>query len=243
LARRSCHHYVDPCSVARAIPRWSTPLDDVDQRSAKRIRSSGLFGEGNTVPGGWICTHNVTFDFIGGTDITLLQHMPLPWLKELHSKIWKHEELRSTLFRTKVVTRAHYDALQDSLNRKHPDRDLEEYDGRHHDVLSDKLDILKPITGTAAEALSVDDDVDMEASNEVDSEINSLFPYTLRYLDLSTLELENKLDRFPLPFLLRQEYDHISDLIRNSPRNGKGSIIVSGQPGTGEVLVSLSRMI
>jgi hypothetical protein len=120
----SCHHYPDPCSVARAIPWWSIPLDDVDQ------------------------------------------HTPLPWLKELHSKIWKHGELRSTLFRTKVVTRAHYDALQDSLNRKHPDRDLEEYDGRHHDVLSDKLDILKPTTGTAAEALSVDDDVDMEASNE-----------------------------------------------------------------------------
>jgi hypothetical protein len=108
----SCHHYANPCSVARAIPRWSIPLDDVDLRPTKRIRSSGPFGKGNTVPGGWICTRNVTLDFIGGTDTTLLQHTPLPWLKELHSRIWKQEKRRSTLFRTKVVTRAHYDALQ-----------------------------------------------------------------------------------------------------------------------------------
>ena len=42
-----------------------------------------------------------------------------PWLKELHSKI------------------------QDCLNQKCPDRDTEEYDGTTHDVLSDKLDVLK----------------------------------------------------------------------------------------------------
>jgi hypothetical protein len=42
---------------------------------------------------------------------------------------------------------------------------LEEYDGSIHDVLSDKLDILKMTT--TAEALSVDDDADLEASNEV----------------------------------------------------------------------------
>jgi hypothetical protein len=56
-----------------------------------------------------------------------------------------------------------------------------QYDGRSHDVLSDRLDILKPTT--PAEALSprhpdnnedrVDDDDDLETSNEVDSEINS----------------------------------------------------------------------
>jgi hypothetical protein len=110
------------------------------------------------------------------------------------------------------VTRAHYDAcktpgISDSgyhchrhrtawsfdpgiSDRKYPDRNSEQYDD------------------------------DLEASNEDDSEINSFFPFTLSYLDLSTLELKNKLDRFPLPLFLRQEYDHISELINESPRSG-----------------------
>jgi hypothetical protein len=174
----------------------------------------------------------------------------LPWLEELHSKIWNREDLKPTLFRKVEVTRAHYDVLQDSLNRKYPDRTFAQYNGLSHNVLGDKLDILK---STPPEALSpqhpdhsedrVDDDDDLGASDEDDSEINSLFPFTLSYLDLSILELENMSDRFPLPLFLRQEYDHISNLINGHPRNGKGSVIVSGQPGTGEVLVSLSCSI
>jgi hypothetical protein len=66
-----------------------------------------------------------------------------PWLKELHSKIWNNEHLKPTLFRKVEITRAQYDALQDCLNQKYPDRDTEEYDGTTHDVLSDKLDVLK----------------------------------------------------------------------------------------------------
>ena len=78
------------------------------------------------------------------------------------------------------VTRAHYDALQDSLNQKYPDRDTKEYDGSHRDVLSDKLDILKRTI--AAEADNHEDRVDNdegddddgpEGSNEDDTEINS----------------------------------------------------------------------
>jgi hypothetical protein len=172
-----------------------------------------------------------------------------PWLEELHSTIWNREDLKPTLFRKVEVTRVHYDALQDSLNRKYPDRDLAQYDAIGHDVLSDKLDILKPTT--PAEALSlrhpddnedrVGDDDDLEASNEDDSEINSFFPFTLSYLDLSTLELKHKSYRFPLAFFLRQEYDHISKLINEHPQNSRGSVIISGQPGTGEVIVSVSH--
>jgi hypothetical protein len=139
------------------------------------------------------------------------------------------------------VTLAHYDKLQDTLNRKYPDRNLKEYDGRSHDVLSEKLDILKPIAPT--EDLSrrhPDNDEVRAGDNEVEDEIKSLFPYTLRYLDLSTLKLRITSDRFPLPIFLRDEYDHISNLIDSYPRDGMGSVIVSGQPGTGEVPVSLS---
>jgi hypothetical protein len=165
-----------------------------------------------------------------------------PWLKELHSKIWNRGDLKPTLFRTVEVTRAHYDELQDRLNRKYPNRDSDKYDGSFNNVLNDKLDILK--LATAAEALSprlVDNDENR--ADDDDDEINSFFPFTLTYLDLSTLELENMSFRIPLPLFIRQEYDHISRLINECPQSGLGSVIVSGEPGTGEVLVSLSRSI
>jgi hypothetical protein len=176
---------------------------------------------------------------------TLMRPRDLPWLEELHSRIWSREDLEQTLFRQVEVTRAHYDELQDSLNLKYPDRDSEEYNGDGHYVISDKLDILKRTI--PAEASSprhtdnnedrVDDDDDMEASNEDDFEINSFFPFTLKYLDLSCLELENKSARLPSPLFRREEYDDISNLIKNKSQDGRGSVIVSGQPGTGEVLV------
>ena len=87
---------------------------------------------------------------------------------------------------------------------------------------------------------------DLEASNEDGSGSagDSLFPFTLSFLDFSTLGLKESMpNRFPLPLLIRQEYDHISTLIKTLPQNSHGSVIISGQPGTGEVLVSLSHRI
>jgi len=174
-----------------------------------------------------------------------------PWLKEVYSKIWNRGDLKQKLFRKVEVTRAHYDELQVILDRKYPDRNDPEYDGRSHEVLSDKLEHLNLIAAGHVSPLRdpdnnkdrVDDDDDLEASNEDDSEIDSFFPFTLTYLDLSILELENKSERCPLPLFIRQEYNHLSKLIDKEPQNGTGSVIVSGQPGTGEVLVSLSRRI
>jgi hypothetical protein len=40
-----------------------------------------------------------------------------------------------------------------------------------------------------------------------------------------------------------EEYDRISREIEDEPVNGHGSVIVSGQPGTGEIRVSLSHGI
>jgi hypothetical protein len=223
------------------------------------------------------------------------------WLKELHSKTWgRGVELKATLFRKAVVTRKHYDTLQNILNQKYPGRNTKEYDGRGHNVTSDKLYVLEKIALAGPdldlpEAIDLDDDLEAisgddgleassdddsqeassdddsqeassddnglkasndddgqepsndddgpEPSNEDDSEINSSFPFTLRYLDLSSLELESAPDRFPLPLYRREEYRHIPWLIGASPNSGVGSIIVNGQPGTGEVLVSLSHRI
>ena len=148
--------------------------------------------------------------------------------------VWDHKDLEPRIFHKVHITRAYYDALQYTLDRKYPDRNLAQYNGRNHDVLSDKLNILKSSQHPNNYEVQVGDDED---------EINSLFPFTLSYLDLSTFELKNKSDRFPLPLFLRDGYGHISDLISSFPQNSKGSVIVSGQPGTGENPIHLSCSI
>ena len=176
-----------------------------------------------------MCTRNVSLDLIACID-------NLPWLKELYKKTWNKDA--AALFRQVEVTRAHYDALQNNLNKKYPDRgsDSETYDGDRNDVLSDKLRIL------AAPVHNNLDRVD-DADNTDDDEINSLFPSTLKYLDLSTLQLEYQSNRFPPIIFLREEYNYISELIKKRPSNGRGSVVLSGQHGTGEVLVSLPRSV
>src|SRR5712672_1562270 len=79
-----------------------------------------------------------------------------------------------------------------------------------------------------------------EDEDEDVRELQSLFPPSLRFLDLSSLGLKQELPhRFPSPLYLRQEYKVLSELIEKQPQNGGSSVIVSDQPGTGEFLVSL----
>jgi hypothetical protein len=163
----------------------------------------------------------------------------LPWLKELHLKIWKQEKLRPQLFRKVEVTQAHYAALQQRLKELQPDRDLPGYNGFKPGVLNVKLDFLRPLP--RAEALSQRDNDDRIHEDEDDPEIKSLFPSILSFLDLSTLKLEEVPNRLPLPLLLRREYKDISKLIKKQPEGSGGSVMVSGQPGIGEFVVSLSH--
>jgi len=143
------------------------------------------------------------------------------------------------------VNQAHYTELQRRLKEQHPDCDSPEYDGRKHNVRSVKLNFLRSITPLAPRHPDnnegrVGDDDDPEASNEDSSDINSIFPSTLSFLDLSTLGLKAKLqNRLPLPLVVRREYHYISAITDDE----QDSVIVSGQPGTGEVLVSLSYRI
>lgn len=191
----------------------------------------------------------------------------LPWLEEIHSRIWSRKALERDLFRMVKVTQAHYDELEKRLNDQHPYRNLPGYNGAKSDacdVQSIKLDVLR---STFPEKLRhhdsnedrVDDDDYPEASNEGGSEmhvddpqaidedgspINMVSSLTLNFLDLSSLNLKEEPPRgLPLTMFLRREYDHISALIEERPRNGYGSVVVSGQPGTGELLVSLSHRI
>ena len=181
----------------------------------------------------------------------------LPWLSELHKKIWNKKDLRPNLFRTVKVTLADYAAMQKRLKDLHPDRDLPDYDGNEDQigVLSVKLDFLRslpsvssakasPTKGSSSRHPDHSDDEDSEADNDDDIILKSLFPSTLSFLDLSPLGLKEKMPgRFILPLLNRKEYKDISELIKKKPQNSGGSVLVSGQPGSGAFLVSLSHRI
>jgi hypothetical protein len=67
----------------------------------------------------------------------------LPWLTEVHTKIWKKEGFRSLLFREVEVTYSDYTALQKNLKNQHPDRDESDYNGSDTDALTVKLDYLR----------------------------------------------------------------------------------------------------
>jgi len=137
------------------------------------------------------------------------------------------------------------------------------------DVLSVKLNFLRSLTPVEASSPRHPDDNDnrvddgVEADPEIQSphddnnrvdeddeddpeiqSLESLFPSHLSFLDLSPLKLEQDItNRFRLPLLLCQEYEHISELIKSKSQDSGGSVIVNGQPGTGEFLVSLSHRI
>jgi hypothetical protein len=167
--------------------------------------------------------------------IMIVSH-DLLWLQELHERIWNRADLKPELFYSVEVTRTHYDALQASLKRKYPNRDLPTYNGSRN-VLNSKLEILKSTTpADVGDGSSVDSEANEE---DLDSEVNRCFPFKFNYLDMSSLKLKYIPLRFPLPLYIREEYNHISGLIRNSSE----SVVVSGQPGTGEDLVSMSCRI
>jgi hypothetical protein len=171
----------------------------------------------------------------------------LPWLSEIHLKIWNRKECRPDLFRKVEVSQADFDVLQDRLRGICPDRHSPNYDGRgNEDVLRVKLEFLRSLTQvkTPSPRHSNDNDNlvgdgnDSRSKNDDDAALKSLFPSVLSFLDLSSLELSERVsNRLPLPLFLREEYEKISNLIRQEPQTSGGSVIVSGQPGIGEFLL------
>ena len=129
------------------------------------------------------------------------------------------------------------------MKELHSDHDLLDYCGTSN-VLCVKLDFLWLLPQHPDDNDDqVDDDNDLEASNKDNPEIKSFFPSIISFLDLSTLELKEPTPHhLPSPLLLCQEYQDISDLIEKAHNDGM-SVIVSGQPGIGELFVSLSHSI
>ncbi|KAI0005333.1 hypothetical protein BJV74DRAFT_880612 [Russula compacta] len=139
----------------------------------------------------------------------------LPWLEELHSKIWGRGGLKQGLFQDAEVTRTHFNELQDRLRELHRDRDSPGYDGTKADVRSIKLDFLRSLTSAGVSA----------------------------FWTYQVLKLESEVpDRLPLPLLLRQEYKVISELIKEQPQNSAGWVVVSGQPGAGKTVYLYLRI-
>ena len=120
----------------------------------------------------------------------------LSWLQELHRKIWNRNDLEPELFREVTVTRTHYDELQNLLDDLHKDRDSPGYDGHQWDVQGVKLNFLLSIIRRQAPHPDSNDNrrnvVDDDDSGEIDrsgAALQSLFPFLLKFLDLSILEL------------------------------------------------------
>jgi hypothetical protein len=160
------------------------------------------------------------------------------WLPELHAKIWGREDRWQELHHTVEITAAHYDELQGRLDKLYPDRHTRRYQTSSERVLSTKLDILRNFQPPPAPELVAHADneqAEEENNDDDDDELRSIFPVTIEYLDLSCLQLENTTLRMPLAFLIRDEYRILDDILDNLD----GSGIISGQPGTGKILVFL----
>ena len=162
------------------------------------------------------------------------------WLSELHGKIWNRKDRLEELLHTVEITTAHYDELQERLDKLCPNRHNQGYIAGSKSVLSTKLDILRnfqpslaaPAPELAAYADNEQAENNKEENNDADDP-RSIFPVTIEYLDLSCLQLKDMTSRMPPTFLIRDEYKILDDIVDEL----QGSGIISGQPGTGNLLV------
>jgi len=89
-----------------------------------------------------------------------------------------------------------------------------------------------------SDAVSYDDDgddamgIDPNHGYHLSNEATAIFPYTIRYVDLTVLNLKNDL-RVPLLMLFRNEWGSMIDIF-NKRTDIRRSAIFTGQPGIGE---------
>ncbi|KAF8330494.1 hypothetical protein F5887DRAFT_1000167 [Amanita rubescens] len=98
----------------------------------------------------------------------------------------------------------------------------------------------------------VDDDDD-DAAMVIDSdhcsgdthlpnEATGIFPYTIRYVDLTVLQSKKKL-RVPRLMLFRNEWNTMIDIFNKRKKGKNGSALFSGQPGIGKTCMLYSILI
>ena len=87
----------------------------------------------------------------------------------------------------------------------------------------------------ADDATNIDPDYSSSRHDMADlsNEAKAIFPYTIRYLDLTGLELEEDL-LVPQLMLFRNEWDSMIDIFNKRTNGIRGSAVFTGQPGIGE---------
>ena len=75
-------------------------------------------------------------------------------------------------------------------------------------------------------------------ANELSAGSTAIFPCAIRYMDLTTLELENSSIPVKPLTLIRDEWNLMIDLFNARKRGIRGSAIFTGSPGIGEHLLS-----
>lgn len=159
------------------------------------------------------------------------------WLMEIHRKIWNQKDQQQNLFRTVRLEFSDYERLERRLAGLRSGR-REAADSA--DILRVKLAFLQSISSVTPDPRSEEKVGD---SCDLHDELRAFFPFTLEYLDTSSLELRVSSPRIPVPLLIRQEYHALSGLLGELPVECAGSAIITGQPGTGKTAYLYLKMI
>ena len=186
----------------------------------------------------------------------------LEWLHELHRCLWNKPQLEEEIFCTADLTVAHWVKLQEALSAKFLERYNDSYVAADvsqiklsvlrlspASVSSDvgsttaNLPTFLPTTTSAATADTIggqnadddcgEDDETPDATHLEFSEIERFLPTTIRYLDLSALDLSSKPDRCTFPLLIRKEYETMEKIFDRGLKGRSGSVFLTGQPGIG----------
>ena len=75
--------------------------------------------------------------------------------------------------------------------------------------------------------------MDVDSDTHLPNEAAAIFPYTIRYVDLTVLQSKEKL-RVPRLMLFRNEWGIMIDIFNKRKKGTGGSALFSGQPGIGE---------
>jgi hypothetical protein len=109
------------------------------------------------------------------------------------------------------------------------------------DVADDDNDVVADGDDDAVADDDNDDAMDIDPNHgyagshtdHLSKEAEAIFPYTIRYVDLTVLNLKNHL-RAPLLMLFRNEWGTMIDIFNKSEKGREGSTVFTGQPGIGE---------
>ncbi|EDR09962.1 uncharacterized protein LACBIDRAFT_293780 [Laccaria bicolor S238N-H82] len=173
------------------------------------------------------------------------------WLQELHKKIWNRKDLRQELFRSVTLTLTDYNRLQESMTKLYLNVQEEDCWNGTAGVVTARLAALQSSNNCLVtdhgphrivQPINHNDD-QTEGDDEVDEELGSLFPFALEYLDLSSLNLQSPPPCMPMPLLIRKEYHILSKMLNDLPQDGRGSAIITGQPGIGKTAYLYYRLI